>query len=388
MNHFSSILTAVKGTRRQYRLGPLVTIIGENGGGKSAVTQSVQLLASKSASGIRGRDEVKDIRTLWEMFSSTDILLDVSGVMATDSGNCTAAVSSAYNSEKGTYSRLAVDLPSVVDPDFVWLQPALAISAIVKAGGDKAGHMLVDLIIDTVRLAESQLEEKGLALAEEKDWVPPASAINPGLAYWQAMRDNLKKQADAAAKSAKAIFGGSDHSCPACDRALGDGKRSELDARKAALEKEVLALKAASDAIQETLKRETLGVLAEASAVAVSMFPRMYAAWGVPTLAHGGTYGILGLSRAEEGLRRTALCGLEGVWAELAMGLALYSLSEGFGEKYSFFVWPDIDVSPGWRQALMADLAEGVASEKVKTQVLMTSCVDVAAVDGWSKVDV
>lgn len=388
MIHFSSILTAVKGRRRQYDLGPLVTIIGTNGGGKSAVTQSVQLLASKHASGIRGRDEVKDIRTLWEMFSASDILLDVSGVLTNGAVKETAAITSAYNSEKGTYSRLAADLPASVDADFVWQQPALAINAVVKAGDGKAGVMLTDLIIDTIRLAESQLEEKGLAISEEKDWTPPASAINPGLAYWQALRDNLKKQAEAAAKAAKAIFGGSDHSCPACDRALGDGKRSELDARKAALEKEVLALKAASDAIQETLRREVMGTLTTASGIAVAMFPRMYAGWGIPTLAHGSSFGVLGLSRMEEGNRRTALCGIEGVWAELAMGLALYSLSEGFGERYTYFVWPDIEVHPEWRQALMEDLAEGVASGRVKTQVIMTSCVDVAPVAGWLKVEV
>lgn len=383
---FIKICTAVKGEPRQYQLDDLSIVIGDNGGGKSAVTQSLQLLATKTASGIRGRNNVKDASLIWEMFSTSNISMDVTGDIIHDGGAYSASVTSTYNPETGSHSRLAAELPPCINPDFAWLQPANVIADVVKAGDDKAADKLIDVIVETIKLPESELNARGEKEAAEKDWTPPKGCLNVGLAYYMSRRDALEKKAATTAKAAKELFVGNDHECPSCQRALGETKRAELQGKASEMAASAKTTKVAAAAYTAMLKREVTPILVAASDIATRMFPRMHAQWGVPTLAHGASFGVLGLTRSEDGIRRTALCGLEGLWAEMAMGLALYSLSEDFGKYYSFYVWPDIDIRASRRQEFMEDLSEAHAAGRLKTQIVFTSCDDVAGVSGWRKV--
>lgn len=60
--YLSSVTTNVKGPTRTIHLGPRVVIVGDGGKGKSAIGQSVSLLAGGYADGVDGRNDVKGDR--------------------------------------------------------------------------------------------------------------------------------------------------------------------------------------------------------------------------------------------------------------------------------------------------------------------------------------
>ena len=61
-DHLTQLTTNVKGPTRTIHLGPRVVIVGDGGKGKSAIGQSVSLLAGGYADGVDGRNDVKGDR--------------------------------------------------------------------------------------------------------------------------------------------------------------------------------------------------------------------------------------------------------------------------------------------------------------------------------------